>query len=114
MSRPSGNLQRSRPGKRAASHEPGLRRLPLRRLLVVILAALTLAGLFTTAAVAAPRRAPAGSAGPAGAGAPWGRNAAGAEVAETLGGSYAVDVSTNPPNCTGNASSLQFLDGGRS
>jgi hypothetical protein len=41
-----------------------------RRLLAVILAALMLAGVCTTAAVAAPRSVPAGLAGPAGAGAP--------------------------------------------
>jgi hypothetical protein len=37
-----------------------------------------------------------------------------ADVAQTLGGTYAVSAAANPPNCTPNISSLQDLFGGRS
>jgi hypothetical protein len=38
----------------------------------------------------------------------------GIELARTLGGTYANSATTNPPNCTGNASALENLHGSRS
>jgi hypothetical protein len=44
----------------------------------------------------------------------YGKNSAGRRVARTLGGTYAVSIPTNPPDCTPAAHSFQDLYGGRS